>query len=225
MMGEAIALRVAIDLMRIPSRVRVMRSQPLQGGVLVLLRIAAGDEEAEREAIELTGRSRDVVRQAAEFFIEQILLCPSADSYRVLGADPQATSSELRRNMALLLRWLHPDMDRQGQRSVFASRVTLAWNDLKTAERRTSYDEAKRASPASKSTFRKNGEAFRSRKRAIGKRFPASSRPAVSRHLSAPRQRGAFDMYSDDKMNLMYGGEKMSLLRRAWLFLLGGATR
>ena len=51
-----------------------------------------------------------MVREASAFFIEQILLGPDADSYRVLGADRNAAAAELRRNMALLLRWLHPDM-------------------------------------------------------------------------------------------------------------------
>ena len=88
----------------------------------------------------MAGRSRDTVREAAAFFVEQILLYPGADSYRVLGARPDATYGELRRNMALLLRWLHPDRDRQGERAIFAARVTRAWSDLKTPERRAAYD-------------------------------------------------------------------------------------
>ena len=50
----------------------------------------------------------------------------------MLGAERSATASELRRNMALLLRCLHPDMDRRGTRSMFAGRVTGAWETLKT---------------------------------------------------------------------------------------------
>ena len=66
------------------------------------------------------------VRKAAAFFIEQILLYPEADSYRVLGAERNAAAGELRRNMALLLRWLHPDLDRHGTAD-FVGRVTGAW--------------------------------------------------------------------------------------------------
>src|SRR5207237_2497186 len=128
-----------------PSRVRITRAAPLPPGVHVLLRIAAGDEAAEIEAAELTGRSRDIVRKAATFFIEQVLLSPGADSYRVLGAAPQASSGELRRNMALLLKWLHPDMDQQGARAIFATRVTGAWDDLKTPSRRADHDGAEAA--------------------------------------------------------------------------------
>jgi hypothetical protein len=145
MMSDRMALRIAIDLMHVPSQVRLSRAEPLPDGVEMLLRIAAADAEAESAAIALTGRSRDVVRQAATFFIEQILFAPDADSYRVLGASPQASASELRSNVALLLRWLHPDRDPQGARSIFVSRVTAAWNNLKTPERRAAYDQKLRS--------------------------------------------------------------------------------
>jgi hypothetical protein len=110
--------------------------------VLTLLEIAAGDADATSRASELTGRAPDVVRNAAAFFVEQILLAPDSDSYRVLGGNAQTSSGDLRRNMALLLKCLHPDMERNSSndRSVFAGRVTLAWEDLKTAERRAAYD-------------------------------------------------------------------------------------
>lgn len=142
---DATALKAAINLLHVPSRVRPMRSAPLPGGVTTLLEIAAGDAEVTRQAAELTGRTPAVVREAAAFFVEQILLAPDADSYRVLGAQPLATSAELRRNMAMLLKWLHPDMERNANgngsdRSMFAGRVTQAWDDLKTVERRAAYD-------------------------------------------------------------------------------------
>jgi hypothetical protein len=159
MMSHAPALKVAIDLVHFPSQVRPIRSAPLPDDVLILLRIAAGEEEAISQAIEWTGRSRETVHEASGFFIEQILFYPDADSYRVLGARPEASHAELRRNVALLLRWLHPDLDRQGERSVFAGRVTRAWNDLKTEERRAAYDRLKRMSLAEKSVLRKKSRA------------------------------------------------------------------
>jgi len=109
----------------------------------LLLEIAAGNAEAESNAVEITGRSAEVIRSAAAFFIEQILFYSEADSYRVIGVNPQATSSELRRNVALLLRWLHPDVERQGTRSLYATNVTNAWNNLKTDERRALYDSTR----------------------------------------------------------------------------------
>jgi hypothetical protein len=135
------ALKLAFDLLDFPSQVRLLRKVPMPIDVVVLLRIAAGDEESIRQATQASGRPVRAVRDAAGFFIEQILLFPEADSYRVLGASPWAPNLELRRNMALLLRWLHPDVDPQGERSIFAARVTKAWSDLKTADRRNAYDQ------------------------------------------------------------------------------------
>ncbi len=134
------ALKLAIDMLHVPAQVRLIRSEPLPEGVVLLLRIAAGETDAEREAVALTRRSVDTIRRAAAFFIEQILFAAEADSYRVLGADCGAGAGELRRNAGLLLKWLHPDRDRNDPRAVFASRVTGAWNDVKTPERRAAYD-------------------------------------------------------------------------------------
>ena len=147
-MAGAPAVRVAIDLVQVPSRVRHYRDRPLPGGVETILRIAAGIEGAEAEAAAAVGRPPELVRRAAAFFIEQILLSSDADSYRVLGADDTATAAQLRHNMALLLRWLHPDVDRLGVRSLFAGRVTEAWETLKTPERRAAYDLGRSANGA-----------------------------------------------------------------------------
>jgi hypothetical protein len=185
-MAEANALKLAIDLLHVPSRVRPMRSAALPPDVLILLEIAAGDADAAQRASEAYGRTQGVVRNASAFFIEQILLAPGADSYRVLGGNAQTSSSDLRRNMALLLRWLHPDMEHKGSgdRSVFASRITLAWEDLKTPERRAAYDAQQQDSA--------NGHSGRSRS---GARRRMTSRQAwagqyAGRHAHADRPSG-----------------------------------
>ena len=140
-----------------------MRSAPLPDDVLVLLRIVAGDEQAISEAVNSEARSREFIREAAGFFIEQILLDPGADSYRVLGCKPETPYRDLRSNMVLLLKWLHPDGDRQNQRVVFAARVTRAWNEIKTVERRNVYDCSRRsAAPGASSRDRRDSHANRS---------------------------------------------------------------
>ena len=53
----------------------------------------------------------------------------------------------------------HPDVSENAQRSIFVTRVTTAWNDLKTPEKRTAYDVA-RASGAS--SMRRWGTPFTS---------------------------------------------------------------
>jgi hypothetical protein len=193
MSGSGDGIRVAIEVLHVPSRVRIARTEPLPAGVDLLLRIAAGEAEAERTAIASTGRPRELIRQAAIFFIEQVLLCPNSDSYRVLGTDSQASSGELRRNMALLIKWLHPDQDRGGQRSMLASRVIRAWDDLKTPKRRASYDDAGRI--------------------ASGRKHVRKSRSASSskRMLVSPGRRC---------ISPTCISESQSLLSRAWMFLL-----
>ena len=100
--------------------------------------------------------------------------------------------------MALLTRWLHPDMDRHGEHAVFVGRVTKAWNDLKTPERRAAYDERKRQQYAASSV---NGDARRVRRR-------------LQNDLRPWNVAGQFDAS---------GRERQGFLRRALSFLLGGA--
>lgn len=140
-MHDGDALRIAIDLLHVPSRVRALRTEPLPHGVPLLLQIAADDSQALSQACRIADRPQELVRDAAAFFIEQVLLSLDADSYRVLGANPTATTGELRSNMACLIKYLHPDTYLQGQQSIFVNRVTMAWDDLKTPERRAAYDK------------------------------------------------------------------------------------
>jgi len=197
-MSERMALRTAIDLLLVPSQVRLVRSAPLPDGILILLRIAAGDEDAQRVASALTDRPRDVVRRAATFFIEQILFAPDADSYRVLGTNSQATAAELRSNVALLLRWLHPDHDPHDEHSIFVSRVTAAWNNLKTPERRAAYDNTRRAAADRKG------------------RVKAERRWRRNKIAAALRRR---DGQGIDAIAMGYAG-KVGFLRRALAMLL-----
>ena len=189
------AVQVAIDLVHVPSRVRRQKSLPLPKGIAVVLRIAAGDGGALSEASNVLDRPPALLRNAVAFFIEQILLCPDADSYRVLGASHDATASELRRNMALLLKWVHPDANQQSGQSIFAGRVTQAWENVKTPERRAAYDTASRAHDAA---------------------------PRVGKRPDARRQ---FQRYASRRGSGLWESERRGLLRRAVSLLLGGKRR
>ncbi len=201
MMPGRTALKLAIDLLHVPSQVRLIRSEPLPDGVVLLLRIAANEAEAELEAAAVTRRSPETIRRAAAFFIEQILFAADADSYRVLGADAAASAGELRRNAALLFKWLHPDRDAHGARAAFASRVTGAWNDLKTPERRAAYDAQRRA--ASNDSARRGGNS--------GSRSKRRSYLASALARRRARQREAW---------LAYQAGKLGFFRRALAMLL-----
>lgn len=149
-MYDLTAVRTAIDLLHFPWRVRIVRTQGLPKDVSPLLRVAAGDRKVLRWICEKTDRRKDVIQDAADFYIEQILMAPEADSYRVLGARSEASMADLRRNMAWLLRLSHPDVDREGKYKFLAMRVTNAWEDLKTPDRRAAYDKSRKSARQSR---------------------------------------------------------------------------
>jgi hypothetical protein len=144
-MPRSDALAAAISMLERPHAAKLARSSRLPEGITFLLEIAAGEAPALGKAAQLTGRTEATLQKAAGFFIEQVLLSPDGDSYRILGSDRGAPLAEMRRNMALIMRWLHPDLASDASsslldRSLFASRITQAWETVKTDERRTAYN-------------------------------------------------------------------------------------
>jgi hypothetical protein len=137
---EITAVRAALYLIAIPSNCGQLRNAPLPDGVDALLRIVANDGDAIERYAERLEKTSTELREAAAFYLEQMILAPGADSYRVLVTQPNAPATELRRNLVLLCRWLHSDICEDLPRSIFFLRVMQAWNDLKTPERRAAYD-------------------------------------------------------------------------------------
>ncbi len=87
--------------------------------------------------------------------------------------------ADLRRNMAWLLRASHPDVDRHGKHQTVAMRVTTAWEDVKTPERRVAYDKArKRAGSARHGAAKK--ETFAAVSRPLKRRRHQGKSPRVS---------------------------------------------
>jgi len=141
------AMLAAIALLSEPRFVKKARRMELPTGIPDLLRVAAGDPAVTAAMEDRTNCSTRRLRAAALFYVEQVMLAPEADSFRVLGATSAVGTAELRQHMALALRAFHPDLGQtDGQtnidRSVFTNRLTVAWEDLKTDARRTSYLKA-----------------------------------------------------------------------------------
>ena len=172
-MRDIAAIHAALTMAETPALLRSARRSALPPGMTFLLEVAANDTAAIAAATTLTGQSDETLRAACGFFIEQILLTNNEDSYRVLAASSDADASALRRHMALLMKWLHPDVAANAEfnneidRSVFANRVTQAWEDLKTEERRAAYARS----------IRKKNNLFR-RKRRHHRRDVKSTQPA-----------------------------------------------
>ena len=147
-MAGSDALAAALAMLERPQTARLVQLTRLPSGVTLLLEIAASETQALKGAARLTGRSEATLEKAAGFFIEQVLLHPGGDSYRILGGTRESPAGELRRHMALLMRWLHPDMasnkpsETHLNRSLFANRIIQAWETVKTEERRAAYNVA-----------------------------------------------------------------------------------
>ena len=196
-MREQAAIQAALNLVARPAQARRVTDQPLPSGLTFLLEVAAGDRDALAEARRVTERSDAELRQAAGFFIEQCLLGQAVNnSYRVLGTHSEDAQETLRRHMVLLMRWLHPDIAERNRdtgevdRSVFAHRVSAAWDDVKTRDRRSAYDRRNARQGAFGATGRVGEAAIKlgsSRRPTGGKRDHKAS--GIRQKRSAPRPR------------------------------------
>lgn len=151
------ALDHAIRLNLLPGLATALRTAPLPSDIQTLLLILARNSEAEVDAVMRVGRPIETVREAAEFYAVQILFAPQADAYRILAANPGAPRESLRANMALLLRWLHPDQGFSEARPFYFERVVRAWNTLGSPERREHYDRVLAGRAASRPTLSQPG--------------------------------------------------------------------
>jgi hypothetical protein len=124
------ALESAIALWRAPRLARVMRSTRLPEGLPFLLRILSGEREARVEAQRMTRLDEDAVISIVESYVLQVMLFRGASSRRILGVEPGAERSQIRRHMGYLMRWLHPDREANTWRVVFARRVLDSWHQI-----------------------------------------------------------------------------------------------
>lgn len=137
--------RLVLDVFRRPGAAKAQRHLPLPAFMNSILAFPSSDDVALAATAAPLDSSAKELRTAAEFYIEQTLFLPDADCYRLLGGTADSSLEELRRNMVLLLRWLHPDHNALPHRTIFASKVANAWNTVKQPERRAAYDESIRA--------------------------------------------------------------------------------
>ena len=125
-MERRLALDVALDMMQRPLLAKHAQRTPLPEDVLQLIRIAAGSEEDIVWASRTRARPADEIREAAVTFLQQVLFCPGADNYRLLGLGPSTTAEELHEHRRWLLKWLHPDRNPNKWESQLFQRVSHA---------------------------------------------------------------------------------------------------
>lgn len=135
------ALEWAIALSRAPAERMALRRRPLPPGMVTVLQIAAGvSAEALADAAKRTGETQADLVDAARFYLREILFYQGADAYRMLGLTHDAGPEKIRSHYRLLQQWLHPDRHTSDWDAIFASRVNIAWNQLRTPAKRAEYD-------------------------------------------------------------------------------------
>ena len=128
-MSGARGINLALDLARMPALAHSIEKPPLPTDIFEVMRIAAGAPGVCEVASRATGQPPAVLIEAARFYLQQVLLRPDADSYRVLGLPSDASRELARRHMRCLLQWLHPDVNRDWD-SAYAERVLSAWREV-----------------------------------------------------------------------------------------------
>jgi hypothetical protein len=135
-MAATHVIDLALDLARMPALARSAGAPAIPPNIVELMRIAAGSPEACEAAVAKTGEPTRVVIDAARFYLQQVLLRPDADCYRVLGIKPTASRATARNHMRWLLEWLHPDRNHNSWDTVYAERVLKAWREVSASDGR-----------------------------------------------------------------------------------------
>lgn len=114
----------------------------LPPGVTELIRIAGADQASLEVQAADSGVSARVLAESARFFLQQVLLRPEADYYRVLGVGVSADMGLIRGHHRLMMRLLHPDRHGGVDRwtDAYAARVNQAYNTLRNPTLRKAYD-------------------------------------------------------------------------------------
>ena len=132
MAGSRLVIEVALELSRLPVLAGAMRKAPLPAEVGVIIRVAGGCRATLEEASVGIGRSQHEVLEACTFYVQQVLLDASADSYRALGGAPGTALDVLREHRNWLLRRFHPDARSSAWEALYARRVLEAWREVKS---------------------------------------------------------------------------------------------
>lgn len=128
------ALAMAVRLYRSPGLARSVRRMPLPRGVLLVIRVAAGCPASSAQAVAVTGIDEETIVRIAALYLLVALFDQEADSYRLLGVTPGSPAAEVQEHRNWLLKWLHPDRNRNALLAGLSVRVLAASAELASVE-------------------------------------------------------------------------------------------
>jgi hypothetical protein len=106
------AIEAALALYRQPALKAKMAQAPLPSGITDVLRIAASPiEDVEVMARAIGSDARELIA-ASVLYLQTVLFHNHAGDARLMGLHEDATAVQLRDHKRLILKWLHPDRNR-----------------------------------------------------------------------------------------------------------------
>ncbi len=148
-MGSQLARDLALEVFRQPLLARQLKRNPLPEGMLDVIQIAAGVDT------NITQTDDPHLREAAIFFLQQVLVSTHSDKFRLLGLRPGANIDLIREHRRWLLKWLHPDRNHNKWESTLFTKVHAAAATLEASGLRALPQETRRQSNSTSSRRRR----------------------------------------------------------------------
>jgi hypothetical protein len=130
---ERSAIESALTLMRQPSLSRSLQRHEIPSDVLALIKVSAGDDDLRLAFSEKHNVSEAEVLAASKLYLQTILSTARNDDKRMLCLPQGAVWEDYKEHKKWLLKWLHPDRNRDSWESALFLKVNEAFNRLQVA--------------------------------------------------------------------------------------------
>jgi hypothetical protein len=158
------AIKAALELKARPSLAAHFARHPLPPGLESVLRAAAGEAEALKSLMALTGLKDEECTNIARAYCRKVVFSAQASDHRLLGVDRAASADEISRHRRLLAKWLHPDINNNAEDQAIFRRVNAAAQRLMSADEKPEPLPAKANPSAAKPVTSKERRSSRHRR-------------------------------------------------------------
>jgi hypothetical protein len=124
--SEFDAIKAAIKAYSQPLSFQPRERTKLPDGMLLAIKVAAGDAASIEKAAEGVGHDNASLQDAVSFYLQQQLIGGKANPFQQLGLSPDASPEDIVLHKRWLLKWLHPDRNPNKWQSQMFIGVTTA---------------------------------------------------------------------------------------------------
>jgi cobalamin biosynthesis Mg chelatase CobN len=118
---------------RQPARLASFRNMALPGDLLTIIKLAAKDGPTVSEIAALKNDDPDLLCQAAQLSLREVITYAGHDAYRTLCLRNDAHPDLLKQHRRWLLKWLHPDVNTSRWEAALFQKVSTAADTLEKA--------------------------------------------------------------------------------------------